>query len=86
MNADALLTQRLHKWKRRTVCLGIALAASVGLIVPFLKGHSLHGYFPSFGRTLIILSMCLLLAFMFAAGTTYNLWWYRRSMRRIRGR
>jgi hypothetical protein len=81
---DALLTQRLRKWKRGTACLGIALAASVGSVVPFLKGHSLHQYFPSVGKVFVILSMCLLSAFMYAAGTTYNFSRYRRSMRKTR--
>jgi hypothetical protein len=84
-NDDALLTQRLRQWKRGTACLGIALAASVGAVFPFLKGHSLHEYFQSLGKALIILSVCLLSAFMYAAGTTYTFWWYRRSMRKIRG-
>jgi hypothetical protein len=85
VNDDALITQRLRKWKRGTACLGIALAASVGSVVPFSKGHSLHEYSPSVGKVLVILSMCLLSAFMYAAGTTYNFWWYRRSMKKIRG-
>jgi hypothetical protein len=85
VNDDDMLTQRLRKWKRGTACLGIALAVSVGSVVPFSKGHSLHEYAPSLGKAFVILSMCLLSAFMYAAGTTYNFWRYRRSMRKIRG-
>jgi len=83
---DTRLTERLQKWKRGTAWLGIALAGSVGSVVPFSKGHSLHDYSPTVGKALVILSMCLLSAFMYAAGTAYNFWWYRRSMRKIPGR
>ena len=82
---ESSVTQRLRKWKRATTCLGIALAASIGAIVPFLEGHALHEYFAGVGKPLIYLSMCLLSVFMYAAGTTYNFWSYLRALRNING-
>jgi len=82
---DAVLTQRLITWKRRTLWLAATLAVSVGSLVPFLAGHARHPYFSIAGKGLVLLSMCLVSAVMYAAGTTYNIWSYRRSMRQIYG-
>jgi hypothetical protein len=72
---------RLIKWKRTTVGLGIALGICVLSVVPFLKGHYLHGQFEDIGKYLILLSMGLLFFFMGAAALTYNFWWYWRKLR-----
>lgn len=79
------VAQRLRKWKRATIWLAIALTASIGSIVPFLEGHTLHEYFAGGEKYLIYLSMCLLSLFMYTAGTTYNFWSYLRALRRIKG-
>ena len=79
------VAQRLRKWKRATICLAIALAASIGSVVPFLEGHTLHEHFAGGAKYLIYLSMCLLSLFMYAAGTTYNFWSYLRALRRNNG-
>jgi hypothetical protein len=79
---DELVEQRLQKWKRGTVSSGIALLVSMGLVVPFLAGHSLHKYWTA-GRFLVYLSMCLLTAFTYAAATTYNFWFYLKAMKKI---
>jgi hypothetical protein len=83
LKRDALTEQRLRKWKRGTAWLGIALIVSVGLIVPFSAGHSLHQHAGGVGKFLVYLSMCLLSVFMYAGATTYNLWSYRNAMRKI---
>ena len=82
---ESEVAQRLRKWKRATICLAVALAASIGSIVPFLEGHILHEHFAGGAKYLIYLSMCLLSLFMYAAGTTYNFWSYLRALRKING-
>jgi len=37
-------------------------------------------------KNILLLSMGLLLAFWYAAATTYILWWHLRAMRRIYGK
>lgn len=34
----------LKKWGRLTFYLGVALAVSVGLVIPFLNGYPLHSH------------------------------------------
>src|SRR5579862_4976756 len=80
---EARLEQRLRKWKRRTTWLGISLAISIAAVVPFLKGHSLHEQWDVAGKKILILSMCLLVGFMYAAGITYTCWLYLKSVKRI---
>ena len=76
------IEHRLCTWKRGTMWLGTALAVSVMSVVPFSRGHSLYQYSGTIGKFLVYLSMCLLCAFMYAAGTTYNFWSYLRAVRR----
>jgi len=86
LKRDALTEQQLRKWKCGAVWLGLALVVSVGLVVPFSAGHSLHRYAGGVGKFLVYLSMCLLSVFIYAAATTYNLWSYRRAMKKIHNR
>jgi hypothetical protein len=81
----ALVERQVRTWKRRAAFLGLALMASTGLVIPFLAGHSLHRHFGDVGKALVVTSMCLLPAFMYAAGTAYNLWAYNRALRRVYG-
>jgi hypothetical protein len=83
LKQDALTVQRLRMWKRGTAWLGVALAISVGFVVPFSAGHSLHQHAGGVGKFLVYLSMCLLSVFTYAAATTYNLWSYQKAMRKI---
>ena len=79
----ALVEQQARAWKRRATFLGLALIVSIGLVIPFLEGHALHRYFGSAGKAFLLTSMCLLSAFMYAAGTAYILHAYHRALRRI---
>jgi hypothetical protein len=72
----------LNRWRRRAIVLGIALFASVASVVPFLEGHSLHAHSYSIGRPLLLFSGCLLTAFLFCAGQTYNFWVYLRDLKK----
>ena len=74
--------KRLTKWKRSTALLIIALLASVGGVVPFLKGYPLHAHWHEIGKKLLVLSMGLLVACLYSAGTTYNFWTYLRAIRK----
>jgi hypothetical protein len=75
----------LKKWKRRTFYLGVALAVSVGSVFPFLLGYPLHAYWGTFGVGFTFLSMLLLSAFLFSAGTTFLFWWYSEGRLRRKG-
>jgi len=80
---EADIEQRLRKWKRGTVWLGIALASSIVGVVPFLYGYPLHDYWDAIGKKILVLSMCLLSLFMYSVGTTYNFWSYLRTTKNI---
>jgi hypothetical protein len=80
---EALIEQHLRKWKRGTVWIGIALVSSVVAVVPFLYGYPLHYYWDALGKRILVLSMCLLSAFMYTAGITFTSWLYLRDMKRI---
>jgi hypothetical protein len=80
---EARLEERLRKWKRGAAGLGIGLATSVVMIVPFLKGHSLHDQWDSIGKKILVLSMCLLVGFMYSAGITYTCWSYLNGIKKI---
>lgn len=80
---EAVMERRLRSWKHRTLWVGVALALCIGAIVPFSDGMPLHQYAGSSTKVLVYLAMCLLAAFMYAAGTTYNVWNYLRDTRRI---
>jgi hypothetical protein len=75
------IEQRLRKWKRSTISLGIALIASIAGVVPFLDGYPLHDYWDAVGKKILLLSMGLLPAFMWTTVTTYNFWRYLRDTR-----
>lgn len=76
------IEKRLTKWKRSTALLFIVLLVSIGGVVAFLNGHSLHDHWDAIGKKLLLLCMGLLLACMYSAGTTYNFWNYLRAIRK----
>jgi Na+/melibiose symporter-like transporter len=63
--------QRLSLWRSRGVYSTVALLLSCVLVYLFLEGSPLHAYWESFGKYLVLLSMALLLAFLYCTG----LWW-----------
>jgi len=74
---------RLHKWKRGTIWLGVALLASIVATVPYGYGHPLHDKWDAVGKKILVLSMGLFLAFIYSAATTYNFWWGLRQLKKI---
>jgi hypothetical protein len=72
---------QLNRWKRRTVVLGLAFAASIIAVIPFLKGFPLHRYW--YGVRYLIWLCCALLFLLTAAGAiAYNQWWYWRMLKK----
>jgi len=83
---EARLERRLRRWKRGKMSLGIALAASCGAVIPFLCRYPLHDRWDAIGKRILLLTMGLFLAFMYAAGTTYTFWSYLRAIKKIHRR
>ncbi len=77
---------RLRTWKLGTFWVGIALAAAIVSVIPFLRDFPLHDEWDLVGRKILLLSMCLLAVFMYVAGTTYNFWAYLRDVRKTNGK
>jgi hypothetical protein len=61
-------------WRKRALYSGTALLLSSASVYPFLAGHSLHGDWESIGKYLILLSMGLLLVFVYCAALWYIAW------------
>jgi hypothetical protein len=78
---EAQIEECIRKWKRRTVYLGVALATSIALVIPFAEGQPLHQYASASGKIFVYMSMCLLALFMYAAGITYTFWQNLRDTR-----
>lgn len=77
------IKESVRKWGRATWYLGLALTLSVGAWSLFFAGHSLHRLWQTWGRVLAVTSGCIFFPLLYAAGTTFNLWWYGRSLRKI---
>jgi hypothetical protein len=73
--------RKLRNFQRATAVFGILLGATVASVAPFRKGHALHDRWESTGQYFVMLAMGLLPAFMLAAGLTFGLWRYLRSIR-----
>ena len=84
---DLEYEQRIERGLRRyrliAVAVGLSLAVSIAADVPFLYGYPLHSYWGVLGKWLVILSMCLLAAFLFLAATAFNRWTYLRDIKQI---
>jgi hypothetical protein len=66
--------ERINLWRKRSVYSGIALFLTCASVEPFLYGHSLHIYWESFGKYLVLLAMGLLVVFVYCAGLWYSAW------------
>jgi ABC-type uncharacterized transport system fused permease/ATPase subunit len=75
--------QSVKKWGRATLYFGLGLIASIGLVIPFLYGNSLHHFWDTFGVGFVVTSMGLLIAFLFSAATTLNLRLYGADLKKI---
>jgi len=70
-------------WDRRALYATLAFALSCASVVPFLAGHTLHAYWDSFGKYLVLVSMALLIPSVACVGTAISTRLYRRSVTRI---
>ena len=80
---EGRIEQRLQKWKRGTIWLGVALVSSIATVIPFLYGYPLHARWDTVGKKLLLLAMFLLPVFLYAAATTFNFWSYLRNIKKI---
>jgi hypothetical protein len=71
---------RIGFWKRRSIYTGIALFLSCASVAPFLYGHPLHAYWTSFGKYLVLLSMGLLVVFVYCVGLLWSAWMALRDV------
>jgi cell division septal protein FtsQ len=71
-------TEDARKLMRSRVRLAIYMTAAVlivsGAVVPFCYGHSLHAYWDSIGKYLVMLGMVLILVWGFAVRAAINAW------------
>jgi len=83
--AAAIAAARKMAWvrTRRALFASIAFFLSCASVIPFLEGHSLHAYWQSVGRYLVLLSMGLLIPFVICLGMAMNWWFYLRSLEKI---
>ena len=80
---EARIEQRLRNWKRGTAVLGLGLVVGIAAVVPFLRGNPLHDQWDSLGKKILLLTMCLFVAFMYTSGITYTIWTYLRGMKQV---
>ena len=73
----------LRKWKRATCYLGLALIVSTGFWFLFFPGQALHPLWRTWGRAFAVTSLCIFLPWLYAVGTTLNLWLYGTNLKKI---
>jgi hypothetical protein len=76
--------ERLRIWKSRFLKTGVMFLLSCASVYPFLYGHSLHSHWESFGKYLVLLSMGLLLPFVYCGGITWVAGIYIRDLEKIK--
>jgi len=75
-----------HVAQVRTKQAAFATAAFTlicALDFPFLKGHSLHHYWESWGKLLLLISMTLWVPYVFIIGRAVSAWIFLRDLKRI---
>ena len=61
-------------WRKRTLYSTLALLLSCASVYLFSDGHPLHGHWQDIGKYLVLLSMGLLLVFVYCAAFWYSAW------------
>jgi len=74
----------LRLWRRRALYVTVTFFLSCAPVVPFLDGRSLHPYWESFGRYLLLLSMALLIPFVICVGVMISSWSFLRNLKKGR--
>jgi hypothetical protein len=62
--AKEIARERLRVWRNRAIYSAVAFFLSCVSVIPFLEGYRLHTYW-RFGKNLVLLSMGLLIPFVF---------------------
>lgn len=73
---------RFRTWGLRSLYSGVALLMDCAFVVPFLYGHSLHMYWESFGKYLILVAMALLVVLVYCSGLLWGAWVSLRDLRK----
>ena len=71
--------ERVYRW---TAVAGVAFVLSAAAVTPFFAGQPLHAYSESVGKYFLFVCLLCFLAFVFLAGTSWNLWTSRRHLNR----
>lgn len=79
------LRRYTRAWRRNCFYSTAALLLSCALVYPFLAGHSLHRYWNSIGKNLILLSMVLLLIWGWCTEVFCNAWLAVRKVEKEQG-
>jgi len=66
--------KRLNLWRKRGLYSTAALLLSCFIVYLFLEGAPLHAYWESFGKYLLLLSMALLLVFLYCTLLWFAAW------------
>jgi hypothetical protein len=74
---------RFAIYRRRCIFATTAFVVSCAFVVPFLAGYPLHPYWDVVGKYLLLLSMALLLVFLYFTLLTFGAWQIRRNYRNI---
>jgi hypothetical protein len=77
--------EHIGLWRRRSICSIVALVLSCSGVYPFLKGHPLHEYWGAFGKYLVLVSMAMLVVFVFCTGFFYSAWQALRDVEKGQG-
>jgi hypothetical protein len=80
---EARIELRLRNWRRGTAILGLGLVVGIAAVFPFLHGNPLHDQWDTVGKKILLLTMCLFVAFMYTAGITYTIRTYLRGMKQV---
>jgi hypothetical protein len=82
LEAAADASSRFLLWRRRAFIATFLFFLSCASVVPFLAGHSLHSYWNVVGKYLVLLSMALLLGFVYCNALFYEAWQIHRSYKK----
>jgi hypothetical protein len=75
--------QLLRRRTKQAIYATVVFSASCAAVSPFLEGHSLHRYWESFGKYLVLLSMGLLIPFIIYVGRAISAWLFVRDVQKI---
>jgi len=81
--AQQAARQLLGQWKKRAFYASVALFLSCAAVSPFRYGQPLHSHWEFFGKYLVLLSMALLLPFVYCVAMIFIEWNYLRNLRKI---